>query len=338
MGSSGWQIAPYHPEMAAAWDAVTEAANGGTIMQSRRFLDYHGDRFRDLSLVGRRGAASSGAASSGAAISAVLPMAADPKQPDRAISHPGTSFGGLISLARDPAHARAFLREAAARLLAQGYTRLLYRPPPSAVLRQADDGLLPDLLRIGDLVQMDLCAVLTLPGAERAYWQSEIRRAARKGLRADPVSSPAHWAELHHLLSGRLDRKYGKALVHSVAELVDLHQRLASQSRGQIIRDAAGGALAGQWFIDYGTGVLHNQYNGATDDGLALGASSYGISLALERAVTEGFRAFSFGRSTAGDGWTENRALQRFKSGFGAGLAAQFHIDLSLDRLAQLRE
>ena len=328
MPSSGWQIAPYRPEMATAWDAVTDEAPGGTVMQSRRFLDYHGDRFRDLSLVGQRGGA----------ISAVLPMAADLKQPGRAVSHPGTSFGGLIILTRDPAHARAFLREAALWLLAQGYTHLLYRPPPAAILRQPDDGLLPDLMRLGTLTQMDLCAVLTLPGPEQAYWRSEIRRAERKGLRADPVDSAAQWSELHHLLSSRLDRKYGKTLVHSPAELVDLHGRLGRQSRAQIIRDASGQALAGQWFIDYGTGVLHNQYNGATDEGLALGASSYGISLALEGAAAQGFRAFSFGRSTNDDGWTENRALQRFKSGFGAGLAAQYHIDLPLDRLTLLRE
>jgi len=328
MRPSAWQIAPYQPEMAAAWDAVTDAAPGGTVMQSRRFLDYHGNRFRDLSLVGQRAGG----------IEAVLPMAADPQQPARAISHPGTSFGGVITLTRDPAHARAFLHKAARWLLAQGYTQLLYRPPPSAILRQPDDGLLPDLMRLGTLTQMDLCAVLTLPGPEQAYWRSEIRRAERKGLRADPVNSPAQWSELHALLSARLVKKYGKTLVHSPAELVDLHARLGPQSRAQIIRDASGQALAGQWFIDYGTGILHNQYNGATDAGLTLGASSYGISLALEAAAAQGFRAFSFGRSTNADGWTENRALQRFKSGFGAGLCAQYHVDLPLDRLALLRE
>jgi hypothetical protein len=326
--TSAWQIEPYRPEMAAAWDAVTDTAPGGTVMQSRRFLDYHGTRFRDLSLVGHRGGA----------IEAVLPIAASAREPGLAVSHPGTSFGGLISTARDPAHARAFLRQAAVRLLAQGFTDLLWRPPPSAVLRQPDDRLLPDLMRLGRLTQMDLCAVLTLPGPEQAYWRSEIRRGERKGLAAHPVESPEAWAELHALLSARLSGKYGKTLVHSVPELVDLHARLGPQSRAQIIRDAGGTALSGQWFIDYGTGTLHNQYNGASDAGLALGASSYGISLALEAAAAQGFRTFSFGRSTNEDGWTENRALQRFKQGFGAGLCAQAHLMLPLDALTQLRE
>jgi hypothetical protein len=322
----------YRPELAADWDQLVAVAPGGTVMQTRRFLDYHGPRFRDVSLIGRR--------SGEAPLSMVFPLAADPVAGDLVVSHPGTSFGGVIARSRDPSHARAFLRAAAGWLHAQGFRRLLYRAPPQAVLRQPDDGLLPDLLRLGQVVQLDLWSVLRLTGLsrERAYWQSEIRRAERKGLSASSVETASHWARLHAVLSGRLGVKYGKAPVHSVDELVDLHARLGRQSRAWIIRDAAGADLAAQWFIDYGTGTLHNQYNGATDAGLAAGASSYGMALALEAAATDGFHAFSFGRSTNADGWTENRALLRFKAGFGAGLSSQFHIELPLDRLATLRQ
>lgn len=323
-------LAAYAPQDAAAWDRLVAHAPGGTVMQSRRFLDYHGDRFRDLSLVLRKGEG----------LTAVFPLAAHPVQADLAVSHPGTSFGGIITQSRDPAEARRILRLAAGRLIDQGFARLSYRMAPSAVLRLPDDGLLPDLLRLGRVTQLDLCSVLQLhqAGKDRLYWQTEIRRAERKGLAADPVETPAEWSELHSLLSTRLREKYGKRLVHSVAELIDLHARLGPQSRAQLIRDDHGQALAGQWFTDYGTGTLHNQYNGATDAGLALGAASYGIALTLERARAEGFRTFSFGRSTSDDGWTENRALLRFKAGFGAGLSAQYAFDLPLDALTRLRD
>ena len=76
-----------------------------------------------------------------------------------------------------------------------------------------------------------------------------------------------------------------------MAELIDLHHRLGPQSRGVLIRDAAGAVLAGLWFIDYGSGTLHNQYNGATEAGLTAGASSYGIALALEGALSDGLPA-----------------------------------------------
>ena len=323
------RTAPYHPDMALTWDAVVAASHGGTVLHSRRFLDYHGPRFRDLSLVGHR--------EGEAGMSMIFPLAADPTDPELAVSHPGSSFGGIVCQSPNPVHHQAFLRQAAESLRAQGFTRLLYRATPSAVLRQPDDALLPDLIRLGRVVQADLWSVLRLDGAlpERRYWQSEIRRAERKGLSAHPVATPADWSLLHQTISARLANKYARSPVHSVAELIDLHRRLGPQSRGLLIRDPAGAVLAGLWFIDYGCGTLHNQYNGATDSGLALGASSYGIALTLERACSEGFRQFSFGRSTLDDGWTANPDLLRFKSRFGAGLASQLHIELPLDRLLE---
>lgn len=329
MQSGQLQVIPYRSENAGDWDGIVGAAHGGTVLHSRRFLDYHGDRFRDLSLMaGRQGEA---------ALSMVFPLAADLREPDLAVSHPGTSFGGIVGLARDPAPHRALLRAAAARLRAMGFARLLYRAAPHGLLRQPDDGNLPDLVRLGRVVQMDLWSILRLQGveAQRRYWLSEIRRAERKGLAACAVETPQDWELLHATISDRLAQKYGRAPVHSVAELIDLHRRLGPQSRGLLIRDDDGEVAAGLWFIDYGCGTLHNQYNGATDAGLALGASSYGIALALEGALRDGFGQFSFGRSTNADGWTENRDLLRFKSGFGAGLAAQFHIEVPLDRLME---
>lgn len=327
MPASAFQALPYRPEMAADWDAVVDAAHGGTVLHSRRFLDYHGPRFRDLSLVGVR--------SGETRISMVFPLAADLTDPELAVSHPGSSFGGVIALVRDPLHTRAFLKDAALWLRGQGLRRLLYRTTPAPLLRQPDDGLLPHLIQQGRVIQLDLWSILRLDPAvpERNYWQSEIRRAERKGLRAEPVETAADWTELHSTISGRLERKFGRPAVHSAAELIDLHRRLGAQSRGVLIRGPSDEVLAGLWFIDYGNGTLQNQYNGATDAGLRLGASSYGVALALEGAVTQRFAQFSFGRSTLEDGWSENRDLLRFKSRFGAGLASQFHIEVSLDRL-----
>lgn len=329
MQVDGYQATPYHPDLAASWDAVADAAPGGTVLHSRRFLDYHGARFRDLSLVGTKAGE--------AAISAIFPLAADSSDPDLAVSHPGSSFGGIVGLSREPVSHRAFLGASARWLHAQGFRRLLYRMPPASLLRQPDDGLLPTLIRLGRVVQLDLWSVLRLDGdlTKQTYWRTEIRKAERKGLRADPVSTHQDWAALHAVISARLAQKHGRTIVHSVADLIDLQQRLGLQSRGLLIRDPAGQVLAAMWFIDYGTGTLHNQYIGATDQGLALRAPTYGLSITLEQARTTGFRQFSFGRSTLADGWSENLDLLRFKSRFGAGVASQFHFELSLDRLLE---
>lgn len=323
------QVIAYRPDHAPAWDRLTDMAHGGTVLHSRRFLDYHGDRFRDLSLVAMD--------AGDGALSMVFPLAADPREADRVVSHPGSSFGGIVSLSREPVQGRAFLTAAARHLRGLGFRRLLYHLAPPTLLRQPDDGLMPRLIRLGRVTQLDLWSVLALGGdlRKRTYWRTEIRKAERKALRADPARTPEDWAALHQVISARLSAKYGRGIVHSVAELIDLDRRLGPQSRGLLVRDAAGQVLAGFWFIDYGTGTLHNQYIGASDAGLALRAPTFGLSVALEAACDEGFRQFSFGRSTLEDGWSENQELVRFKSRFGSGLVSQFHIEVELDALIE---
>lgn len=329
MPSVAFQASPYRPEMAQEWDAVVDTAPGGTVLHSRRFLDYHGTRFRDLSLMGTR--------PDETAISMVFPLAADLKDPELAVSHPGSSFGGVIGPARDPFHHRSFVCAAAAVLHEKGFRRLLYRTTPAPLLCQPDDGILPDLIQLGRVVQLDLWSMLRLdsPLPERGYWQSELRRAERKGLRAEPVASPADWALLHRTIAQRLESKFHRQPVHSLEELIDLDRRLGPQSRGLLNRSGTGEVLAALWCIDFGTGTLHNQYNFTTDEGLRLRAASYGIAVALESAVAEGFRQFYLGRNTLEDGWSVSRDLLRFKARFGAGLASQFHIELPLDRLIE---
>lgn len=321
------QIIAYRPDHAPAWDRLVDRANGGTVLHTRRFLDYHGSRFRDLSLVAMT--------PEDGAMSAVFPLAADPQEADRVVSHPGSSFGGVVALSREPVHSRAVLTGAARHLRDQGFRRLLVHLVPPTLLRQPDDGLLPRLIRLGRVTQLDLWSVLALGGdlRKRSYWRTEIRIGERRGLRAEPVTTPEGWAALHAVVSSRIATRYGRGIVHSAAELADLDRRLGRQSRGVLIRSAQGQVVAGLWFIDYGTGTLHNQYTGASPEGLSQRAAAFGISLALEQACAEGFRQFSFGRSTEADGWTENQQLLRFKSGYGSGLVSQFHIEVELDAL-----
>jgi hypothetical protein len=45
------ELRPYTPPDFDAWDTFCEDAFQATFLHSRRFLAYHGDRFRDLSLI-----------------------------------------------------------------------------------------------------------------------------------------------------------------------------------------------------------------------------------------------------------------------------------------------
>jgi hypothetical protein len=314
----------YLSGMRDAWEDLARKSHGGTILHSRRFLEYHGSRFAELSCVL--------IAPGDESITGIFPIVAHPARPHVAVSHAGSSFGGALTLSPDPIAKWQFFRGAAKLLLSAGYHTLIYSAAPSALLRQPDDGLLPVLLKCGHIVRCDLWSVLGLRqnGSPRKYWTYEIARGARKGLTARPVENPAEWSLLHGILAEHLARKYGVRPVHTPEELADLHFRLGAASHGLLVCDPHARTVAGMWCIDYGNGTLHLQYNAATQEGLKLRASSFGVSRLLEFAIAGGFEKFSFGRSTESDGWSLNRGLLRFKAQFGAGLGAQFHLEIDL--------
>jgi hypothetical protein len=44
-------VRDYLPDQAAAWDDLVARSVNGTMLHTRRYLSYHGDRFRDRSLL-----------------------------------------------------------------------------------------------------------------------------------------------------------------------------------------------------------------------------------------------------------------------------------------------
>ena len=77
----------YRPDDAAAWDDLVARSVNGTILHTRRFLAYHGSRFRDRSLVVTK---------SNGKLAGVLPAAEDPVDQSVVTSHPGLTYGGLV--------------------------------------------------------------------------------------------------------------------------------------------------------------------------------------------------------------------------------------------------
>ena len=79
------QVARYDKADAEAWDALVDSSSSTTFQHSRRFLDYHGERFRDASLTFR----------DNGRLIAVWPAAAGGQ--GEVVSHPGAVHGGLVA-------------------------------------------------------------------------------------------------------------------------------------------------------------------------------------------------------------------------------------------------
>src|SRR5207253_5373717 len=81
------RIVQYAEHDAADWDKFVARAPMASFLHTRRFLSYHGQRFRDLSLLLKNDVYG---------IIGLLPAAADPLDARRVISHPGITFGGIL--------------------------------------------------------------------------------------------------------------------------------------------------------------------------------------------------------------------------------------------------
>src|SRR6266702_4194990 len=116
-------VRTYGPEDACGWENLVARSCNGTFLHTRRFISYHGDRFRDRSLVleNRRGR-----------VVGVFPGAEAPADPETIISHPGLTYGGVVhdGSVRGASMIGA-LDAIASHYRSLGYRRLRYKAVPS---------------------------------------------------------------------------------------------------------------------------------------------------------------------------------------------------------------
>ena len=81
------RVEKFLPTQKEFWDSFVKQSFNGNFQHSRKFLDYHGNKFEDLSMV---------IFSDTDEIVGLLPAALSPSNSQNLISHPGAAFGGLI--------------------------------------------------------------------------------------------------------------------------------------------------------------------------------------------------------------------------------------------------
>lgn len=303
-------IIPYADSHAARWDEFVDGAFNATFLHTRRFLSYHGERFRDLSLIfeDERGA-----------LVGVLPAAEDRGDARRVVSHPGITYGGLL-------HAGGLLGEAAieafeaarAHYRALGYETLRYKAVPHVYQRQpaADD--LYALFRLGAArYRCDLSCAIDL--AERPAPSHRRRRGAKKaaqrGVRIEegPALAPAIW----EVIADNLGRKYDLRPVHSADEIALLHERFPEEI--EFVAGVLDERVVAGVVLFNAHRVTHAQYTAASQAGYDTSALDAVFEHCIEKAQARGARFFDFGNSNEQEGRYLNPGLYRFKTEFGAG-------------------
>jgi hypothetical protein len=312
-------IRSYIDADATAWDRFCTECGNATFLHTRRFLSYHGDRFRDRSCIveGKHGWL------------AILPAAEHPSEGDCVVSHPGISYGGLI-------HAGALIGDqqlAAFTAIAGhyrqfGYRRLRYKAVPHIYQMVPAQDDLYSLFRLGArLYRCDLSSSIDL--TTRRSVSERRRRGLRKAIKAGlqvcvgNTLLPEFWS----LLTENLARRHDARPVHTLAEIVDLANRFPNHI--QLVGARHHDELIGGVLLFCTARVHHAQYIAASEAGNDLAA----LDLVFDHCITtagHSVRYFDFGISNEDEGRILNSGLYAFKTEFGGGgtVAEFYEVDL----------
>lgn len=311
-----WQVEPYRPGDAPAWDAFVDASRNGTFLFRRAYMDYHAERFVDASCVVRRNGR----------IAALLPANI---VGDRIVCHGGLSYGALLVDARSgQREVQSIFEHLRDRFAAQGLRHWRYKtvPPHFHRLPAEDDRYA--LYRLGARWWRSEVLSVIAPGTaprRAAGRRHALRRAAGTAgveLRHDPC-----WDHFWPLQAEVLAQRHGLVPVHSLAEIRLLAQRFPDRIR--LVTCWLDGRIAAGGVLFQTDRVLRTQYLAAGDAARRLGLLDLVVDHAIEVAREAGLW-FDFGISTVDDGLRLNDGLLAWKESFGAHTLVHDGFELDL--------
>jgi hypothetical protein len=318
---AGIAVREYTPGREAAWEDLVARSWNGTFLHQRQFVSYHGDRFRDRSLLleDRRGR-----------LAGVFPAAEAPGDPELIVSHPGLTYGGVL---HDGSLRGAAMLDALARIAGHyreaGYRRLRYKAVPGIYHTSPAEDDLYALFRAGARrYRSDLSAAIDLAGRGPV---TQRRLRSRRRAEAAGVVTQESWddiAAFWRILEQNLARRHGAAPVHSLAEIELLHDRFPAQIL--LVAAKISGVPVGGTVLFAAGPVLHMQYSATSEDGRASCATDLVMEHAIELAAKRGCRYFDFGTCTLDEGRSLGEDLYQFKASFGAGGIVYDHYELDL--------
>ncbi len=300
------RLVRYEPGRRNDWNALVRASKNGTFLFDRGFMEYHTDRFDDVSLMAVDGERD---------VVAILPAAYDVVDGQRWLSsHPGLTYGGWVSDRRMTTAAmlkifdllRAWVRD-------EGFAGVRYKAMPRCYHSlPAEEDLYALFVNDARLVRQDVGSVIDLPNAPawgKGKRQSLAKAQAAGVTVAETDDLPAFVTLLTEVLAA-----HGAEPVHTVDEL----RRLRSAFPESIRLYAAhlgGAAIAYVLVFDTGR-TVHTQYMASGSEGRATGGLEAIIDH-LQSHVFAGRAYLSFGISTEQGGRVLNEGLIGQKEMFG---------------------
>jgi hypothetical protein len=246
------RIERYHAGLLKDWDEILMDSRMSTFLHRRSYMDYHGDRFEDFSLV---------AYEKGRPV-ALLPAN---RSGDRMYSHQGLTYGGLVFRKNISVTSQVCI---ANNLIAfsrgQGIATLHLKPVPK-LFAPDQQGLHKILETLGaELIGREVSLAIPLP-LKVENWDRGKRWGLRRGLANNlEVRETDSFTEFWELvLAPNLYERFHAKPVHSLAEITMLARKHPIR---QFNVYGEGELLAGMTVYEMPE-VAHVQYLSATSKG-----------------------------------------------------------------------
>ena len=286
------------------WNEFVAGSKNGTFLFHRDFMDYHSDRFSDYSLM----------VFEGDKLLAVLPAH---QKGNELWSHWGLTYGGLVyseklKLSQVVKLTHSVLEYLHSNSIIKFYVKLI----PAIYHKYAADEFSYALFTAdAKLFRKDSLSVIDqhnrLPVTKTR--RESIRRGAKNGLiiKEEPEFG-LFWNEI---LIPNLDNKHAARPVHTVEEIIILHNKFPERIRHFNVYHN-GKIVAGTTVFITDT-VAHPQYVSGNRDKNELGSLDYLYSYLID-SVFKDKRFFDFGISNEEQGRKLNEGLVFWKESFGA--------------------
>lgn len=309
-------------EMQQKWDEfVLSQSVNGNFLQTRRFLSYHPeDRFVDASLVYCDPKGNLRAAIPAAALST--------SQGKEFISHPGSTYGGLVLDEKSCSAKRlqGIIDDLLEYLQAEGYRKLLLKMPPDFMWRKKEAPLVEYMfLHNGFSEYTELTTYIDFAGYKEKTLanfsqgkRTNVNNGIKKGLVFRPFDSKEEIECFYGLLCDNL-KKYDASPVHSLEELQRLHVAVLDGENEFIgVFDGDDMIAAGWLFLFKNCNVAHTQYLCADAKFAKLSPMTFLYYSVIEYCRDKDYQYLSWGISTEDSGKILNWGLTESKEHFGS--------------------
>lgn len=304
-----YRIEVYDNKYCTIWDDFVFKKYTGNFLHSRRFLDYHKNRFIERSLL----------VFDDNKLIALFPASSTREAPLVVTSHTGSTYGGLLydasvygkEVVDIYRNILGFYKSLDVQSVVVKLTPNIYK---SLSLEDEEYAI---WINGGELKRIDLSCYIEL---ENRLKVSSLRKRMLKLAKKSNLLICNDFKEItsfYDVLSETLLLRHDAKPVHTLPELVELHERLDKDINLYTVKDSTGVVIAGVLFFLFDK-TVHCQYIASAQAGQDIGA----LDLLFEQTINDygirGYRYFSFGTSNEDNGQTLNSGLYRFKRQFGS--------------------